>query len=139
MNKNGWGLRAELGFILLFLICILISTIGLHSLGLLRDKEGAYVDLGEYTSRNANFSYKSLEDKVSASARKYYSDNYPNGSRDVLIVSTSTLKNLGYLGSIADNRSRECKGYAKILRSGTCVSYIRCSNYKTSGYSEDYE
>ena len=35
MNKNGWGLRVELMFILLFLICLVMATIGLNQLGLL--------------------------------------------------------------------------------------------------------
>lgn len=139
MNKNGWGLRVELAFILLFLICILISTIGLHSLGLLSDKEGAYVDLGEYTSRNSNYDYKAIESKVTAAARNYYSEVYPNGNNDTIIVSISTLKGLGYLGSVPDSKGRECTGYSKILNTGTCVSYIKCSVYKTTGYSEEYE
>ena len=139
MNKNGWGLRVELAFILLFLICILFSTIGLHSLGLLSDKEGAYVDLSEYTSGNGNYDCKSLENRVTAAARNYYNDKYPYGSSDTIIVSTATLKSLGYLGSIPDSKGRECTGYAKILSTGTCVSYIKCSVYKTSGFSEEYE
>ena len=139
MNKNGWGLRAELGFILLFLVCLLIATIGLHRLGLLSDKDGAYVDLGEYTSGKGNYDYSDVEAKVSSAAKRYYNDNYPSGTSDTIIVSTATLKNQGYLGSIPDSRNKECKGYAKILNTGVCVSYIKCSTYKTSGYSEDYE
>ena len=139
MNKNGWGLRAELGFILLFLVCLLIATIGLHRLGLLNDKDGAYIDLGEYTSGKGNYDYSGLESTVTAAAKKYYKDNYPNGNSDTIVVNISTLKNNGYLSPIYDSRHNECKGYARILSSGVCVSYIKCSAYKTSGYSEDYE
>ena len=45
MNKNGWGLRAELGFLLLFLICLLVSTIGLHELGMFGAKDTSSINI----------------------------------------------------------------------------------------------
>ena len=138
MNKNGWGLRAELAFLLLFLVCILISTIGLHSLGLLGDGGGKY-DVSEYTIGSGNFDYDELENKVINAAKKYYNDRYPNGNSDTVIVTIKTLKSNGYMNSIYDSRNKECSGYAKILNNGNCISYIKCSIYKTTGYSEDYE
>ncbi len=140
MNKVGWGLRAELGFLLLFLICLLIATIGLHKLGLVGNNEpGVEEDFSIYTVGNGNYDYESLEDEVTLAARKYYDLKYPNGSADTIVVSVDTLKNNGYLSPIYDSRNKECKGYARILRSKTIVSYIKCSVYKTAGYSEDYE
>lgn len=140
MNKVGWGLRAELGFLLLFLICLLIATIGLHKLGLVGNNEpGVEGDFSIYTVGNGNYDYESLEDEVTLAARKYYDLKYPNGSADTIVVSVDTLKNNGYLSPIYDSRNKECKGYARILRSKTIVSYIKCSVYKTAGYSEDYE
>lgn len=140
MNKVGWGLRAELGFLLLFLICLLIATIGLHKLGLVGNNEpGVEEDFSIYTVGNGNYDYESLEDEVTLAARKYYDLKYPNGSADTIVVSVDTLKNNGYLSPIYDSRNKECKGYARILKSKTIVSYIKCSVYKTAGYSEDYE
>lgn len=140
MNKVGWGLRAELGFLLLFLVCLLIATIGLHKLGLVGNNEpGVEEDFSIYTVGNGNYDYESLEDEVTLAARKYYDLKYPNGSADTIVVSVDTLKNNGYLSPIYDSRNKECKGYARILRSKTIVSYIKCSVYKTAGYSEDYE
>ena len=140
MNKVGWGLRAELGFLLLFLICLLIATIGLHKLGLVGNNEpGVEEDFSIYTVGNGNYDYESLEDEVTLAARKYYDLKYPNGSADTIVVSVDTLKNNGYLSPIYDSRNKECKGYARILKSKTIVSYIKCAVYKTAGYSEDYE
>lgn len=139
MNKHGWGLRVELAFLLLFLVCIIISTIGLHKLGLLATSDGGDMNLKEYTQDSGAFDYDSLEAKVSSAARNYYNNNYPDGSLDTVIVSVSTLKRNGYLTPIYDSRNKECSGYAKILNTGTCVSYIKCSLYKTVGYNEDYE
>lgn len=140
MNKLGWGLRAELGFLLLFLICLLISTIGLHKLGLVGNNEpGVEEDLSIYTIGNGNFDYEELENNVTSAAKRYYETKYPYGSTDTIVVSVETLKNNGYLSPIYDSRHKECNGYAKILRSKTIVSYIKCSVYKTPGFSEDYE
>ena len=137
MNKHGWGLRAELGFLLLFLVCILISTIGLHKFGLLINQ--APYDDGFGSSSSINFDFDSLERKVVVAAKNYYNDRYPSGTSDAIVVSVDTLKANGYLSPIYDNRNQECRGYAKILKTGNCVSYIKCSTYKTVGYSEEYE
>ena len=135
MNKKGWGLRAELGFLLLFLVCLLVATIGLHRLGVF-GTSSTNISSG---SQGSGFNYSEIENKVSEAARKYYYNNYPNGSSDTVIISTNTLKNNGYLSPFYDNLNRECRGYAKVLPTGVSVSYIRCGFYKTTGYSEDYE
>lgn len=138
MNKNGWGLRVELAFILLFVICIIVSTIGLYRMGLIGTGENAYIDLGEYT-RGGNYDYASLEATVAQAGSRYYSDRYPAGLNDTVIVSVKTLKNNGYMTPIYDSRNKECKGYAKLLSNGNSIAYIKCSVYKTVGYSENYE
>ena len=135
MNKNGWGLRAELGFLLLFLVCLLIATIGLQRLGIFGSGNTSINSFQEVSG----FDYNGLESKVAEAARKYYDNFYPNGSSDTVIISVETLKNNGYLTPLYDKYNRECKGYAKVLPLGTCVSYIRCPLYKTTGYSEEYE
>ena len=135
MNKNGWGLRAALGFILLFLVCLLVATIGLHRLGIFGSSSTSITG----TNNSGNFNYTEAENRVSEAAKRYYNNNYPNGASDTVIISVNTLKNNGYLNPIYDNLNRECRGYAKVLPTGTCVSYIRCGFYKTTGYSEDYE
>jgi hypothetical protein len=135
MNKKGWGLRAELGFLLLFLICLLIATIGLQKLGIF----GTSNTNNRTFEAPSKFNYSALENRVSSAALKYYENAYPYGSSDTVIVSIDSLKNNGYLNPVYDNYGRECKGYAKVLSNGTCVSYIRCALYKTTGYSEDYE
>lgn len=136
MKNNGWGLRAELAFLLLFLVCMLISTIGLHKMGLLggNKTEGIYK-----TNNTSDFDYSSLERQVTQAAKEYYYNNYPTGSGATIIVSVDTLKNYGYLVSLKDERGKDCKGYAKILQTGNCISYVRCSRYRSSGYSEEYE
>ncbi len=136
MNKHGWGLRAELAFVLLFVICILVSTILLHRMGIFGRRDEV-LDPINYT-REKDFDFVSLEKTVSDAAKRYYNDLYYN-NMDTVIVSVDTLKNKGYMTSIFDNRNRECKGYSMIVNGGNAVSYIRCSTYKTTGYREEYE
>lgn len=138
MNKHGWGLRAELAFVLLFLICIVISTIGLYRLGLLKNAAGYYDDSNGYIKDNVNYDYDSLEKKLVDAASKYYSDKYKSNN-DTIVVTSRTLIDSGYLSPMYDSRNKECNGYAIILKNGNIVSYIKCSIYKTAGYSEDYE
>ena len=139
MNKKGWGLRVELAFLLLFLICLLIATIGLHRMGLLGNDGGVYNDRDGYIKDTINYDYNSLEKKVTEAASNYYRDKYSYNTDDTVVVSTSKLKINGYLNSIVDARGKECKGYSIIMKTGNIVSYIRCSVYKTAGYNEAYE
>lgn len=126
----------ELVFIIIFLVCLLIATIGLSNIGILGNEPGT--PLYNF-NKDDDFNYSSLENRVSEAALKYYKDKYYSTSSDTLVVSVNTLKNNGYLTSIKDGKNKECTGYAKILTNGTCVSYIKCSKYKTSGYDSDYE
>ena len=135
MNKNGWGLRWELGIILVLIICLIVATIGLNNFGLFDENPAA----GSTYYSSSNFDYAALESRLSSAAVKYYRSKYPSGTSDVLIISYSTLKNNGYISALYDERDRECDGYAKVTGTGACVSFIRCSRYRTSGYTREYE
>ena len=134
MNQNGWGIRWELGIILLFIVCLIVATIGINKLGLF-DEHTTYVT----DTPSSGYDYNALESRLSAAAVKYYKNKYPNGTTDTLIISYSTLKNNGYISALYDERDRECNGYSKVTGSGACVSYVRCSRYRTSGYTREYE
>lgn len=132
MNKNGWGLRIELVFILMFIICLLIATIGLNYLGLVGE-EGAF-------DNNKNLSsYTELEHKLSTGALEYYNSRYNNSNEDAVIIKSSTLFANGYISNLYDKKGRKCKGYAKVLNNKTSVAYIKCPGYKTSGYDRNNE
>lgn len=132
MNKHGWGLRIELAFVLLFIVCILVSTILLHRMHIFGNNDN-------YDYSGGNYNYGALEASVVNAAKRYYNEKYYGTSSDTIIVNVNTLKNSGYLNPIYDSRNNECNGYAMILNTGTSVAYIRCSNYKTIGYNYDYE
>ncbi len=135
MNKNGWGLRFELFFILIFVVCILIATIGLHSIGLIGGDEDNLLNSGT----DSDFDYDALESQAADAGKKYYLSHYPNGSSDTIIVSISTLINNGYISKLYDENNKECTGYVKLLSNGNQVAYLDCSRYQSVGYDEDYE
>lgn len=139
MNKNGWGLRVELFYILIFLFCLVIATIGLNRLGLLGNNENALVKPDN--SGSEIYSYEPLESKVVSAAKNYYQDMYNGNGEDIVIVRVSTLQANGYLGTLTDDRNKPCSGYAKVITSSSgkevYVSYIKCSRYTTTGYESE--
>lgn len=136
MNKKGWGLRVELFYILVFLFCLVVATIGLNRLGLLGENDDPLVKPDN--SGSEVYSYEPLETKVVNAAKRYYQDMYNGGGDDIVIIRVSTLQANGYLGTLVDDRNKACTGYAKVINSSggkqVYVSYIKCSRYKTTGY-----
>ena len=130
MNKNGWGLRVELVFIILFLICRLIAAIGLRKMGLFGGQNSI--------DNSPRYSYLELENKMNDASKKYFQRYYSNYNREVTIRSL-TLVSGGYMSSLIDENGDECSGYTKVTPnySGELIftSYINCPNYKTAGYS----
>lgn len=136
MNKNGWGLRMELVFILLFLICLVTAVIGLNKMGLLGNENGGINSTGSSTSDTT--SYETLENKLVSAAKNYFNDYYDNTmNEDMIVVRLSTLHYNDYIEKITDSNGRECSGYVKIINvDGGIVysSYLKCPKYTTSGY-----
>ena len=139
MNNNGWGLRVELLYILMFLFCLVIATIGLNRLGLLGENPDALIKPD--TEEKEVYSYEPLERKVVEAAKKYYIDNYTDSTEDIVIIRTSTLISNGYMSVLTDEKNRSCSGYAKVITSSggnvVYVSYIKCPKYTTTGYESE--
>ena len=93
MNKHGWGLRIELAFVLLFIVCILVSTILLHRMHIFGNNDN-------YDYSGGNYNYGALEASVVNAAKRYYNEKYYGTSSDTIIVNVNTLKNSGYLNPI---------------------------------------
>ena len=148
MKKNGWGLRVELLFIILFVVCILFAFIGLHGFGLFggneNDDEGKVnnPDSGSNNNNNNNnnsgFNYKELEQKAADAGKQYYENNKENITDDE-IVTFLALTSGGYLQTLSDEDNKECTGYVILLKNGNQVAYVNCPKYKTEGYNPDNE
>ena len=128
MKKEGWGLRVELVFILIFLICLVISTVLLSRVGLI-NKE----DVDTSTSN-----YSALEGDLVEGAKKYIRENYDSDLlEEVTLVKYSTLKSGGYITNFKDGNGRECSGYVEVYKeegSTLYYPYIKCLRYRTNNY-----
>lgn len=133
MNKNGWGLRVELLIILMFVICLVIVSIGLNRIGLL----GENPDAPLYTEKE-DYDYSKLENTLVDASKKYFSEYYEHElNEEELIIRLSTLKYNGYISDLLDENGKSCSGYTKVIKSGdgiVYIAYINCSKYKTDGY-----
>ena len=135
LNNNGWGLRAELMFILLFLICLLIATIGLIRFGLLGDDNDIKGNIN-----SPYFSYQTLEIRLNNASIKYFESHVETGNYDGMIIKSYGLVNLGYISELLDEDGNKCVGYTRVVKQvngPSFTSYISCPKYKTNGY--DYE
>lgn len=127
MKNNGWGLRMELVFVLMFLVCLCVSTILLNKVGLIGPN-------GE----NVSATYKSLENRMVEASKKYVIEYY-EGSRidSTKIIRYRTLLNSNYITELKDSNGNECSGYVvveKVNNSLIYTPYIYCTKYKSSGY-----
>lgn len=132
MNNNGWGLRVELLFIVIFLICLLVATIGLSRFGLFGNPSAL--------DNNYRYSYSELESKMNDAAKRYYQNNFENNEDGIIIIKSSTLLFNGYMTNLVDENGSVCSGYTKVITNNSVsnfATYINCARYKTSGY--DYE
>ena len=82
-----------------------------------------------------NHVYVKMENNLVKTAKKYlglYPGFYPKDENDVILTS-KLLKSKGY----DTNLSKNCKGYVIIKKKSSFYNYepyIKCDNYKTSGY-----
>lgn len=128
MNKNGWGLRVELVFILIFLIALVISTVLLNQIGLFDDMK--------YDTGNSN--YSDVENDLVDAAKSYINQNYESDMLEsVTLVTYSTLKNQNYIEKLKDYTGKECTGYVEVIKDEGMIlfyPYVKCARYISSKY-----
>ena len=132
-----WGLRWELCIIIVFIICLLIATIGLNKFGLLSNDSGVIRYVGP--EEGDTYSYNELESQIAQAGSRYYKSRYPKGISESKKVSVETLINAGYLNTLYDGSNRRCTGYAYLSTRGSSFGYLKCHRYRTEGYDLDYE
>lgn len=164
--KKGWSLKTELIWLSVFVFCLIVAFIGIYRIGFLSSLNDIlnpdYVNVkkidktvngnyGSTTNKNtvktsndstmsSSFSYKSLEDKLSESAKNYIAEVYNEDiGLDTLIIKVSRLKENGYLSNFYDKNSVPCSGYVSVYKENETIKYdpyIKCYSYTTSGYIE---
>ena len=141
LNKNGWGLGTFIAFIVIFIICLIISAVGLRQIGLL-DEDWQFINIKDFNSgiRTA-FNYTDLETKATMAARDYIEKEYNNTlGYDTLSVKIKTMIETGYLTEFKDGKDRDCTGYVSVYKTDAgdkvFTPYIKCKRYTSSGYEE---
>ncbi len=136
MKKNGWGLRTELLFILMFLMCLVIATIGLNKMGLLGGNSDSIDEFK--TDVNSEETYESMEERLNNAAKDYVVKYYGGENiSDSIVVRYSSLYYNSYIAKLVDNKGRSCSGYVEVENINSNLiyySYLKCPEYKTSGY-----
>lgn len=158
MNKSkGWGLKTELIFLCIFVICLITAIFGLYRMGLLGNLNEALdpnpnddvrVELRSSNKTNNSkkkvisneFSYMDLENQMIEGAKTYILNTYNNElGLDTIIVKVSQLKELGLLNELKDEFDFSCSGYVDVFKEGEVIiydPYLKCSQYITAGYIE---
>lgn len=149
LNNRGWGLFVFLGFVLVFVLFLLIAGVNAYKLGLSKDNPTIQFGPGNMSNvENGNKEeeavsgrekYQDLEEKIIESTSNYrraYYNNLLNG--DSVYVSFKTLIKNNYLSNSGD-----CSGYVKIYHSSgddyQYTVYFKCPDYVSGGYLKDLD
>jgi len=92
---------------------------------------------GSFESSTKNRVYFDLESKLESAAIKYINTKGIKVTGEYKI-SYETLKNEGYIDSIADSNGNGCNGYVLVSKNNELTNnyqgYILCNNYQTKNY-----
>lgn len=146
LNKNGWGYFEFFAFLIIFIICLVITGFGLRKFGLL-DENWHFVDLEELkkpnNSQNNNkpITYGDLREDMVEATIKYIEKYYNNElGLDTLNIRVSQLKREGLLDKFKDADGNDCSGYVSVYVDDTGKirydAYLKCKKYETTGYEE---
>ena len=144
MNKKGWTLVGELIAFLVAVILLIYAIYGLNRLGLVRDIDEAIPGVKPtLVISGKKVNYETVENNLIDATKKYVTDKYDNKfDSDVIIVRVSQLVKSGYISTIRDSKNKTCSGYVRVYSDGinnTYSPYLRCSQYTTYGYEEEYD
>ncbi len=148
LNERGWGLSIFIVFIVVFVIAIILVSIGAEKAGigsgngitsLPTENPGGK---NNYTDQEITLA-KDYEAVVQNAAFRYFEVTYANQNpSNKIVVSVSTLLSSGYLDSfsVAGNT---CSGYTVVSIDGEnrlYQPYVHCGDvYTTTGYDYSLE
>ena len=144
MNKRGWTLVGELFAFLVVVILLIYAIYALNKLGLVRDMDEAIPgSKPTLTISGKHVNYDTVENNLVEASKKYVKDKFNDRFDDeVVIVRVSQLVKSGYISTIRDNKNKTCSGYVRVYSNGitnTYSPYLRCSQYISTGYEEEYD
>lgn len=144
-NKNGWGISTEIIFIVIFMLFLLVAIYGINKIGLLDPSAKANLESEvikhKKTENGKDTTYEDIEETLKQSAKEYVKANYKSLGIDVLVITSNSLINNGYISkdelTDPDRILKLCSGYVEVEKVGKKAAYspfISCSKYHTDGY-----
>ena len=154
MNNKGWGLSTLIGFLAIFGVFLLISSIlynknfsDINDIDEEETEEKTKTEVEEAVQEEEESSkenityddYQKLETVLKDSAEKYIK-NKKISSEYKTIITYNDIKGENLINEFVDPKTKEsCNGYV-INDNNDLKPYIRCTgNYQTENYNEELE
>ena len=156
LNNHGWGLKAEIIYLVILLSCLLVAIFFIHVLYSDLEKSNQKHDVetnnavdtnpqnsnqeeSTQESEEINYDYYyDLEDNLNEATKLYLENQEYKGNDIYFTINSETLINSGYLENLKDQKNNICTGYSSVETSiddtYTIDSYIKCTDYTTNGY-----
>ena len=132
MNNKGWGLSTLIGFLAIFGVFLLISSI-------LYNKN--FSDINDIDEEEKEEKTKTeVEEAVLKDSAEKYIKNKKISSEYKTIITYNDIKGENLINEFVDPKTKEsCNGYV-IYDNNDLKPYIRCTgNYQTENYNEELE
>lgn len=135
LNNKGWGIGIMFLFIGIFFFAILIIAVISTKYGLTDKTKSNIHNNNQTIIETTNDKYLEYEQIIGRSAADYVNRNYSEvNNQDIMYININQL-------NIDQEIKQNCNGYVKVGKSnGTNYynPYIKCNNYQTDGYNEEY-
>lgn len=140
LNKNGWGFLEFFIFLVIFAFCLIITAVGLKSVGLINE-DWQFVKFSDKKPTKVTTNYMALEEDMINGTKKYIEKFYNNQlGLDTLNIKVSQLIDNDCLEKLEDANGKSCSGYVSVYlnEENTIVykPYMKCKKYETKGYEE---
>lgn len=144
LNKNGWGLAAEIVIILGVIVALVWVIYGFNQFGLVKNMNDALGTdiLPDLIISGEKITYSIAEDNLISASKAYIKDVYGDTFDIDTTIKLSRLIKDGYISTIRDEDNNTCTGYVMVSNTSENINYnpyLKCKNYKTPGYNEEYD
>lgn len=157
LGNHGWGIKELIIYLCILLSFLLVAMYFINSLynSIETSKKDYEKENNEIYENNSNkidestneiieenkidiSYYENLEQDLYNATLNYFLNGEINEDTKYISVNIKTLINKGYIDSLIDKNNNTCEGYSNIAIDTTndydIKSYIKCSEYTTSGY-----
>lgn len=149
LNNKGWGFTEMFFFMGALIIFLGVAVFLIYKLYRNFEKEGIditsqFENSNTIKTEDKKYIYSDLEYKMKSGTIRYINNTYNKEITEDIVITLKTLTESDTITPIKDLKDNSlCSGYVKVnYESSDYVSYtpyLKCSNYKTTGYSESLD